>query len=270
MPDHTEKTGEKAGRKALLKLLRMLLRGECRIVAENMRAVRLERQGEGADFNPAMLAFGVSRGLVMRRDQTIAATPAASAFLRRALADGEAEFAGQHRDMVEETALVEGARQRVSRNLKESPLAPLARLKDRGGEPFLSVAAFDAGERLAADFTRAQMQPRITASWEPRLETGGGRRGAGGTEISDSAMAARDRFARAVEAMGPELSGVAMDVCCFSKGLEVVERERSWPARSAKLMLRAALLALARHYAPPVAEGRRRHHWGDGDFRPRM
>jgi len=270
MPERAEKMRAKAGQRMLLKLLRMVLRGQCRVVAEDAQHVRIEREGEGAQFDASILALGVSRGLFLRSGEMVTATPAASAFLRRALAGGEEEFADQHRDMVEEAALVEGARQKVCRNISESPLAPLVRLKDRGGEPFLSVAAFDAGERLAADFTRGQMQPRITASWEPRLEVSGGRRGAGGAEISDGAMAARDRFARAVEAMGPELSGVAVDVCCFAKGLEVVERERLWPARSAKLMLRTALLALARHYAPPVTGGRRKHHWGDGDFRPRM
>jgi hypothetical protein len=265
--------GAKAGAKMLLKLLRMLLRGTCRITAQDGAMIRLARQDEEASFALSVLASGISAGLVRRDGQVVTAMPAASSFVRRALAggDGEAVFAGQHREIVDGVMLVEGARQPVRRNLKESPLAPLARLKDRGGEPYLSTAAFDAGERLADDFYRGQMQPRITASWEPRLETTGGpRRGAGGRDISDSAMAARDRFSRAVEAMGPELSGVAVDVCCFGKGLELVERERLWPARSAKLMLRAALLALARHYAPPVAEGRRKHHWGDGDFRPRM
>ncbi|HEX2146380.1 MAG TPA: DUF6456 domain-containing protein [Pseudorhizobium sp.] len=69
--------------------------------------------------------------------------------------------------------------------------------------------------------------------------------------------------------MGPELAGVAVDVCCFSKGLETVERERQWPVRSGKLMLRTALLALSRHYAPPPrASGRTSHHWGAAGYRP--
>ena len=118
------------------------------------------------------------------------------------------------------------------------------------------------GERLAADFERGHLQPKVTASWEPRIASRTpGERG-GLADLTDSAMAARLRVNEALDAMGPELAGVALDVCCFGKGLERVERERSWPARSAKLMLRTALLALARHYAPPPTNGRRRHAWG--------
>lgn len=255
-------------RRHLLRLIRQLARGDCAIEAGQAGEVRLTGVEERT-YPEGVIAEARSLGLAELSQGRVAASTAASSFLRRALVTGEEAFVEQHGEIVVASVELDGTRQPVRRNLAESPLGAIARMKDRDGKPFLPAEALEAGERLAADFTRGQLQPRVTASWEPRLATRAKGAPGGKADIADSAMSARYRFSTAMKAMGPELSGVAADVCCFAKGLETVERERQWPARSAKLMLRTALLALARHYAPPApAKRRRSHHWGAEDFRP--
>jgi hypothetical protein len=165
---------------------------------------------------------------------------------------------------------------RPMENLHESPLAWLRRRRGKDGAALISEAHFMAGERLRADFTFAQLGPRVTANWDAALGASGGRRSGphGGAEMSDHVLAARERVGRALKAVGPELAGVLVDVCCFLKGIEDAERSVGWPQRSGKVVLQLALSALARHYgigqaqqgehvAPP-----RPRHWGTADYRP--
>jgi Domain of unknown function (DUF6456) len=159
----------------------------------------------------------------------------------------------------------------------ESPLDWLHRRRDKQGRPLLSNHAFDAGERLRADFWFAAMTPRITVNWNPVSSDRSAQRSPAGEglDMSDNVVAAKQRVRQALAAVGPELSGILIDVCCHEKGIEDSEREVGWPVRSGRIVLQLALERLARHYglAPPgqaetwTPEGRIRA-WGDGSHRP--
>lgn len=152
----------------------------------------------------------------------------------------------------------------------ESPLAWLARRKGRDGTPFLDPAHVEAGERFRRDVEIAQIRQRVTADWSGA--GGSGRRGPQDLNVSDLAIAARQRLDRAAAAVGADLNGLLIDVCGLQKGLELVERERFWPPRSAKVVLKIALDRLAAHYGlSSAAQGPeigRMRRWGAADYRP--
>lgn len=164
-------------------------------------------------------------------------------------------------------------------NLDESPLAWLARRKDKDGKPMLSDAEIRAGERLRADFWFGQMTPRVTANWSGLVrDGGGGRRSAPshGADMSDYGIAARERVRLALKAAGPDLAGMLIDVCCHLKGLEQAEKSGGWPQRAGKVVLQIALRQLARHYGFLSETGAahssraRSSHWGTPDYRPKI
>lgn len=159
------------------------------------------------------------------------------AFLVRSFG-GEDRFAAQHREM--ERRAGEGGRA-VGVNVGESPLA---RLKSRGQ---IDATHFAAGERLRRDYTMAQLAPRLGVDLSAPVVCGGSR-GGGADSISDIAVAARQRFSRAMAAAGPGLSDLAFDVCCDLQPLEGAEGRRGWSKRSARVVLMLALDRLADHY----------------------
>jgi hypothetical protein len=156
-------------------------------------------------------------------------------------------------------------------DLDESPLARLARRRDRDGRSLVSADRLAAGERLRRDFTLARMMPTVTSNWSIGRIGGGGR---GGVEdLADRTLAARDRVRAALDAVDGDLADLLLDVCCFLRGLEEVEARRRWPARSAKVVLDIALGRLAGHYgleerAIGPERARRIRGWGTPDHRP--
>jgi hypothetical protein len=167
---------------------------------------------------------------------------------RRAGATEIDRFLDQHLSLTQRDIMTADGRARVLVDEAESPLTWLARRKGRNGTALIDAVQLQAGERLRADFTRGQLMPRTTSNWGAAVASGP--RGSGGdaAHMTDMIVAARQRVQHALEAVGPEFSGLLLDVCCFLKGLEDVERERRWPARSAKVVLQLALDCLARHY----------------------
>lgn len=170
---------------------------------------------------------------------------AGAAFLARSFggADG---FAAQHRLMEEKEIGAGKSLRQVCVNAGESPLA---RLKFRG---LVDATEFAAGEKLRRDFTLAQLTPRMGVDLN-RVVVGGGVRG---ENVSDIALAARQRFNNALAAVGPELSDLLFDVCCHLMALESAEAARGWAKRSGRVVLRIALGRLAMHYGLNMTVGR--------------
>ena len=122
--------------------------------------------------------------------------------------------------------------------------SPLARLQSRG---LVDGVQFAAGEKLRRDYTLAQLTPRMGVDLSAPVVSGGGR-GVGADTVSDIAVAARQRFSRAMVAAGPGLSDLAFEVCCDLASLERAEAQRGWTKRSGRVVLMLALDRLAMHY----------------------
>ncbi|GBE42342.1 MAG TPA: ATPase [Rhizobiales bacterium] len=198
-------------------------------------------------------------------------------WLRRHRAGAE-PFLEQHQLRQSSHRDIRGVRRPVIVNDGESPLGWLRKRKDREGTPMVDSSQFEAGERLRMEFERAQLSPSVTSNWEGAAPSRRMRRAppAGAAALSDEALSSRQRVVRALEAVGPELSGVLIDVCCHLVGLADTEKSRGWPQRSGKVILKIALTRLARHYgldgAGETARSARTRmrHWGAEDFRPSL
>ena len=157
--------------------------------------------------------------------------------MTRTLAERELTSEGPRR-RASDAASRRGKRS-VTVNLAESPLTWL---HARG---HLSDRQLDAGERLRADWERAQLAPSVTMRWDPVRIKGAGEPGLAPGERQ---LAAKARFDGAVAAAGPGLADVLWRVACAGESLPVAERALAWPTRSGKLVLRLALDRVADFY----------------------
>lgn len=236
--------------------------------------------GVGAPVPAHAVREAAARGWLVAGEGRMTLSAAGAECLRRALADcGDPGSAKRPADAIPSARrardIVAPTGERPGLDEAESPLGWLRRRKGKDGAPLIDDAQFAAGERLRADVFFAGLGARVTMDWgrtgaAPKVRSTSG----GSASMLDNMVAARQRVDHAMRAVGPEMSGLLLDVCGFMKGLEVVELERGWPARSARIVLLHALSMLARHYgidkphkATPAGPARIRQ-WGADDFRP--
>lgn len=159
--------------------------------------------------------------------------------MRRVLAERELTSEGVRHD----GAASRGEGRRAARtalvNLAESPLTWL---HARG---HLTDRQFGAGERLRADWERAQLAPSVTMRWDP-VRVQGGRDA--GLSPGERQIAAKARFDAAVAEAGRGLSDILWRVVCAGEALPQAEKALAWPARSGKLVLSIALDRVADYY----------------------
>lgn len=167
----------------------------------------------------------------------------------------EAGFLAQHGGLEAATILDDAGRnQPVIRRSEASPLARWIRPGPDGAAPLLDRFEFEAGERLRSDHARSTMSQRLTADWTAPPRSGGGRGPSGPEDAPVSILAARDRVMDALAALGPGLDRVVFAACIRETGLTRIEREESWPKRSAKVALKLGLTRLAVHYGMKRAQ----------------
>jgi hypothetical protein len=130
----------------------------------------------------------------------------------------------------------------VTVNMAESPLGWLLA---RG---LVTRRQFEAGERLRADWERAQLAPRTTMSWNSTPVARCRRGSAPDVDLSGTQVDARKRFDAAVAAAGPGLGDILWRIVCAGEGMREAESALGWPARAGKLVLTLALDRIADYY----------------------
>ena len=134
------------------------------------------------------------------------------------------------------------ARRSVTINAAESPLGWLL------AHGHVSKRQYDAGERLRADWERAQLAPRVTMAWDSAPVARGRGGSALGPDFTGAQLDAKRRFHGAVANAGPGLADILWRVVCAGDGMREAETALGWPARAGKLVLTFALDRVADYY----------------------
>ena len=224
--------------KRTLNFVKALLDGKCAALGTNNLYLL-----HGGAHPPSLNALTVyalqSDGILQVINGVCKASPLARNWVKRQTLDLN-HFANQHRE-------ISVTEDKVLHNLLEGPMTILS-VSRNGAPPFMQAHHVQAACQISKMVERAQMRQRTTMSYDPaRL---GSNKGANsiGPQLSDSALDARANLEKCMKILPGDCAGVVMDICGLQKGLQLVETERKWPRRSAKLILRVGLEQLAEYF----------------------
>ncbi len=250
--------GDQIGRKAFERQARQILR---RLVApkacllpqkDGAYGLYTARSKTNATmvFNAELIAAMRAHDFLVKHGEKLTASQTGAMWLRRIELKEQDAFRGQHQMRAKQKhSSCSPERDGCEINVTENPLLWLSRRRGPDGQNLISETQLQAGHRLQNDFARSTMRPRLTVDLAaPPANKHSGRRSHDGLRLDERALAARDRFNRALKALGPGLAEIAVEICCYMRGLEQAERALNWPKRAGKVVLGIALTRLAHHY----------------------
>jgi len=130
----------------------------------------------------------------------------------------------------------------------ETPVAVLARRRDKTGKPFLMPELVQAADRLREDFVMAQLDTLAPMPADRLISAIASRKVPGPNIAPPGTRAARRRVLGALQDLGPGLADVVLRCCCHLEGIESAEQAMGWSARSGKIVLCIGLQRLKLHY----------------------
>ena len=254
-PQLPSKPEAESEEKRILRLLRT--KGAVLVLAENMQKALIVTEEQAQSTIPiGTVSAEVAQALAMQGILKCVSKGELSRFI---LASSTVATSGQDRlseHAAKYVATVNAADvdkpKSSSAGPQETPLAILARRRDKSGKAFLSRALVAAGQRLREDFEIGKLASCDHGTWDQCL-----------LEAAPEAALSKDprqreaiaHVAAALRELGPGLGDVALKCCCYLEGLEVTEQSLGWSARSGKIVLRIALQRLKRHYYQTYGPG---------------
>ncbi len=233
-------------------LRRLAEPGACLAVADGMeKAVVVREAKDGQTIRTGTLDREIAEAMALR--DWIAVSAAGRVARYRITGAGRAALREiLSRDAAVSTVATEDAEpdHRARYGVAETPILVLARRRDKDGTAFLTPEMLRAGERLREEYEIAVMGGEPEGGWDALLT-----REPEGDPCARGAAGAAARLSMALAELGPGLGDVTLRVCCRLEGLETVEKQMGWAARSGKIVLRIALQRLARHFADREGAG---------------